>query len=79
MGILPMLADLASGEFGFDAPKGQDSIAQGNALGLGLKQERALKGRNQPGFAPSGLGLFGSNSQGCTLGYRMSPHWGEAR
>ena len=56
-------------------PTGQDSKAQGAALGdLIATVTLALKGRNSaPGFAPSGLGDCSVNrSQGFALGYRVS-------
>ena len=67
----------------FFGPKGRDSIAQGAALG----GDRARKGQPQRGvtpakspssYAPLGLtNVRRSVTQGCALGYRVSPRWGK--
>ncbi|MBI5756959.1 MAG: hypothetical protein HZA46_00410 [Planctomycetales bacterium] len=71
-----------SGVIGGDpvvAPTGTDSIAQGAALGIDsmfdLKPQRGVITRTTCGnFAPLGLALrLAPQTQGCALGYRMTP------
>ena len=60
------------------APTGQDSIAQGAALGYGTKtigkpQRGVTPRRFHRSFAPLGLALRrGLVTQGCALGFRVS-------
>jgi hypothetical protein len=60
------------------APTGRDSIAQGATLGQGNYTAQALKGRykNLSYLALSGLIHLPESTQGCTLGYNISPRWG---
>ena len=63
------------------APTGQDSIAQGAALGYGttniFKPQRGVTPRKgRASFAPLGLGVVREFvPQGCALGFRVSTLW----
>ena len=63
------------------APTGQDSIAQGAALGYGTKnigkpQRGVTPQKGRTSFAPLGLDMArGFVPQGCALGYRVSTLW----
>ena len=76
----------------FFAPTGQDSIAQGNALGT--RRHRQTTSPNGARFGnritrviapriesrPVGVVAFVvTETQGCALGYRMWPRWGRTR
>ena len=64
------------------APTGTDSKAQGAALGktqtVEVKPQRGVISRSTcENFAPLGLTFrLAPESQGCALGYRISPRWG---
>ena len=55
-----------------EAPKGRNSIAQGNALGIRLKMTFALKGRHQRRVPPFQGSDFPTDiSQGVALGFHV--------
>jgi hypothetical protein len=55
-----------------EAPKGRYSKAQGNALGIGLRDCFALKGRHQRAVPPlQGSDISVKLSQGVALGFQL--------